>query len=366
MNPRVCYVVNSVSETSVPATLATALVEHQEVSVDILAWFDAEPFAGDDRVGVHCLGAPRTALGVDRETYTAARDRLRDYDLLQAHHPHSGSVAKVIGHRLGLSIVSREGNVREGFTRKGRIANGLTNGLAHRVVPNSRAVYDSFARWERLLVDDEEVTIIPNGVDLDRIDRAGDDGARPHPLDVPEGAVVVGTASILSEQKGIDVLIRALARASGRCDRKLVLVVAGDGPRRDALERLAVRSGIGEHVRFTGLVDRDTVYRLLADVDVYAMPSRWEGFSNAAVEALGAGTACVFSDIDPFLLPYRNVALFHRVDDDEDLADRLVELAGDPDLREYYAARGRELVERRYTLEKVAAQYATLYADLLP
>ncbi len=366
MEGKICYVVNSVSATSVAATIATALIDYEGVDIDILAWFEAEPFEGDDRVGVMCLDAPRDTVGLDRRTYRDARDTLQNYDLIQTHTNHSGSFAKVIGHRLGIPLVSREGNTRNGFTRKGRIANGLTNGLADRVVPNSRAVYDSFLRWERLLVDDDKVEIIPNGVDLERVDSACSSDYDAHDrFDIPERATIVGTASVLSEQKALDILVRGIATASEQSNRRLDLVIAGDGPRRSEIETLVEQLGVQKHVHFAGMVDRTTVYQILGEIDIYAMPSRWEGFANAAVEALGAGTPCVFSDIDPFLRPYRNVALFHQLDDVDDLADKLVELAEDEELREFYAQRGRDLVTERYTLDKIAERYAELYAELL-
>jgi len=366
MASRICYVVNSVSETSVPATLATALVDHEDLTIDILAWFDAEPFDGDDRVGVTCLNAPDTATGINRQTYRKARDHLREYDLIQAHHPHSGTFAKLIGYRLGIPLVSREGNTRDGFTRKGRIANGLTNGLADRIVPNSRAVYESFTRWEQFLVDDDHVKIIPNGVDLDRINKARQsDYDLRATFDIPTNATVVGTTSVITEQKALDVLVKAVANANGRTDQRLDLVIAGDGPQRSKIETLARRLDIQQQVHFAGMVDRETVYRILGEIDIYAMPSRWEGFSNAAVEALGAGNPCVFSDIDPFLLPYRNVALFHRLNDVEDLTNQLIALASDKKMRDMYARNGRKLVEQRYTIEMIAKQYAELYSEII-
>jgi len=366
MAPEVCYVLNTVSQTNAVATIAAALVDYEDVAVDILAWFDAEPFDRDNRVEVTCLDAPRANLGMSRSIYRDASDHLEQYDVIQAHTNHSGSFAKMIGHRLGIPLVSREGNTRNGFTRKGRIANGLTNRLADRIVPNSQSVYDSFTRWERLLIDDDDVRIIPNGVDLDWIDRSCDsDYDLTEQFDIPEHAVVVGTASLITEQKAYDTLVAGLAAANRRSSTRLDLVVAGDGPQRTAVEADVRRLGMQDHVHFAGLVDRNTVYRILGEIDIYAMPSRWEGFANAAVEALGAGNPCVFSDIDPFLLPYRNVALFHRLDDVDDLAERLVELADSPDLREFYGQRGRDLVERKYTIKQVAEQYARLYDELL-
>jgi glycosyltransferase involved in cell wall biosynthesis len=291
---------------------------------------------------------------------------LAEYDIIQANLNHAGSLAKVIGRQLDIPLVSREGNTRDGFSRNGRIANGLTNAFVDRIVPNSQAVYDSFRRWERLLIDDDQVQIIPNGVDLDRIDRAANaDYSLRETLGIPSESVVVGTACVLSEQKAVDVLIEAVDRATTQSNSRIDLVVAGGGPGQSDLSALAGRRGIEDQVHFTGLVDRETVYRILSEIDIYAMPSRWEGFSNAAVEALGAGNPCVFSDIDPFVIPYGDVALFHTLDDSRDLAARLGEFVADSDLREQYGQKGRKLVEEQYTLERVAAAYAELYAELL-
>jgi len=363
---RACYVVNAVDETSVPADIAAALVEHTAVEVDVLAWFDADGFGGDDAVGVDCLDAPDTALGIDRRSYRDAVDALRGYDVIQAHHPHSGTFAKLIARRLGIPSVSREGNVRAGFTRKGLVANGLTNPLSARVVPNSPAVHDSFRRWERALLRDDAVEIIPNGVDFDRVEAGLSLDWNPREAaGIDPGTTLVGTAGLLTEQKAHGTLVRAVAAANDRLADPLDLVIAGDGPRRDDLGRLAADRGVADRVHFLGRLDRLEVYATMGNLDVYAMPSRWEGFSAAAVEALGVGTACVFSDIPPFREPYGDVALFHPVDDHAALADRLADLATAPDRRAALARRGRELVRERYSMERVARRYRDLYRDVL-
>jgi glycosyltransferase involved in cell wall biosynthesis len=203
-------------------------------------------------------------------------------------------------------------------------------------------------------------------VDLDWIDRAREtDYDIRTEFDIPSDAIVVGTASVITEQKALDVLVKGIARGNEQTDRRLDLVIAGNGPHRSAIQKLIRSLEIEEHVHFAGMVDRETVYQILGGIDIYAMPSRWEGFSNAAVEALGSGNACIFSDIDPFLLPYRNVAMFHRLDDVCEFVDNLIELAEDPNLRDFYAKKGRNLVEEEYTIEQVAQQYAELYAKVL-
>lgn len=363
---RVCYVVNDIDHTSVPATIATALVDNYDISIDVLAWFDASQFQDDELISVRCLDAPRSALGVDTQTYRTAVDELRRYDLIQVHECHSGAIAKVIGRKLGIPMVSREGNMRRGFTREGRIANGLTNRLVDAIVCNSRAVYNSFKRWERIMTRSVDIEVIPNGVDINRIDdTATGTWDLRDTFGIPDDTVIVGTASVVDEQKSLSTLVRAIRVANEQSRKRLDLVIAGDGPLRPELERLAVEEHIEDQVHFTGFVDRKKVYQLLHQIDVYAMPSLWEGFSCAAVEALAAGNACVFSDIEAFVIPYKDVALFHPVRDSDSLAEKLIQFADDQQKRARYARRGRDLVTQEYTIERITNAYMELYEELI-
>lgn len=359
----ICYVVNAVGEGSIPAEIATAVTRHTDHTVDILTWFESGHFAGDDVVDVWPVNAPDTALGIDPATYRRAADHIAGYDLVQAHHNHSGAFAKVIARQLGIPAVSREGNTRDGFTRKGRIANGLTNPLAHRVVCISNSVYDSFRTWERVLLSDRAVTTVPNGVHLDRIDAT--DPTLPEGVPTAEDAFLVGNAAMLYEQKAQDTLIRAIALLNDRTDRPVELVVCGDGPERDRLEALAESCGMTERVHFLGLVERETVYATCKAVDAFAMPSRWEGFCSAVAEALAARAPTVLSDIDVFQELYDEAVLYHAADDVEGLADAVETLVDNVAKRETLANTGRELVEERYTIEAVATQYGTLYDEIV-
>jgi glycosyltransferase involved in cell wall biosynthesis len=242
----------------------------------------------------------------------------------------------------------------------------LTNGLAARVVPNSVAVQESFKRWEEFLLDETDVRIIPNGVDAARLEAGKTlNWDIRSAQGIASDTVLISNAALLSEQKAHDVLISALARASKQTDKRLELAIAGDGPQEATLRSLAERAGVIDQVHFLGRLKRRQVYRLMHQSDIYAMPSRWEGFSAAAVEAMGIGVACVFSNISPFSIPYNNVALFHPVDNRDALANQLVRLAERPELRDELATDGQQLVEEKYTMESVARQYRELYRDVL-
>jgi glycosyltransferase involved in cell wall biosynthesis len=359
---KVCHVVNSVGPTSIPADIAVALARRDNVESGVLAWFDADSFTGDELVDVSCVNADNGLFNTS--AYRRARRVLRDYDVVHSHHCHSGTYAKPIAKQQGSALVSTEHNSHDGYTRKGRLSNGLLNPLADRVTCVSGAVYDTFQPWEKALLRDKPVEIVPNGVLLDRVTGAADIDWEP-PINRDEDSILICNSAMLTEQKAHETLIEAIHEVNRAVDSDVELAITGKGERRVALEAHADRLGVSEQVNFLGLLERRRqVYKLMYDADVFAMPSRWEGFCVAVAEAMATGTPCVLSDIDVFKELYRGPARFHPVDDVGALADRLERLVRDADLRERLGEESRTLVEQEYDIETTAEQYAALFRDL--
>ena len=101
---------------------------------------------------------------------------------------------------------------------------------------------------------------------------------------------MLGTLGRLTEQKGQRLLLQA-ASSLTKQHPNLVLFLAGVGPLHDDLEAEAGQLGIADRVHFLGLRrDRENLY---AAMDIFVLPSQWEGLSLALVEAMGAGRAVV-------------------------------------------------------------------------
>jgi glycosyltransferase involved in cell wall biosynthesis len=361
---RICHVVNSVRDTSMPGDLATTQAELDAVSeVSILAWFEVEPFRNDDLVDCHCLNVPRGTFRITRSQYGAATELLSGYDVVHTHHPHSGFYGKLIATRLRKPIVNTEHNNRDGFSRKGRIANGLTNVFADRVAPVSVSVRDSSARWERALLRDGRVQVINNGVDTERIVAARSIDWSIHDVaDVDPEAVIVGSAGMLTEQKAHEVLIEAVDRANDQSPVPIELVISGDGELRAELQSRIDAAEYSDRLHLLGFLERrEQVYKMMHEIDIYAMPSRWEGFCVAALEAMAVGNACIYSAIPEFEYPFEGVARFHSPDDPGALADEIVTVATDEDTRAALAEAGRELILDQYTIERSVEQYLDCY-----
>ena len=164
-------------------------------------------------------------------------------------------------------------------------------------------------------------------------------------LRLSERAFVALYAGQLEPRKRTQVAAEAV-RALGD---GAVLLVAGDGPLREALDRLA-----GPEVRVLGF--RSDVDRLLAASDVFVMPSEREGLSLAVLEAMGRGLPVVVSDGTGNPEAVGDAGIVVPLGDVSALAAALRRLACSPRLREQLGVAARERVHERFTLDRWLAE----------
>ncbi len=200
------------------------------------------------------------------------------------------------------------------------------------------------------------VAVVPYGVDLAQFAPAPREG---------RARVTAGAVARLSAEKGLDDLLRAVALLRERGD-DLDVALAGDGPSRAALERLAAGLGIGDRVRFLGDTAHQDVPAALQALDIFAMPSTWEGFGVAALEAAAMQLPVVASDIHgiPDVVLHGRTGLLVPPRDPAALAAAIGRLAGDPALRRRMGEEGRAYVEREYRWQDNAALMERLYAEM--
>lgn len=183
-----------------------------------------------------------------------------------------------------------------------------------------------------------------------------------HAAEVLPRPVVVGIGR-LEYQKGFDLLLRAFARIASSWP-EWTLVLVGEGSLKTELERLASTLGLRDKVRFMGTVEVTEL--LLMQIDVFVLPSRFEGFPNALCEAMAAGRAVIASDCpsgpgeiiqngeNGLLVPIENVSA---------LANVLERLVGDPALRLRLGRQARN-VAVRFDIESVMARWDRMLSEL--
>jgi glycosyltransferase involved in cell wall biosynthesis len=177
-------------------------------------------------------------------------------------------------------------------------------------------------------------------------------GVNP-PDDVPEGARVLLAVARLTDQKGIDVAIRALPALPG----DTVLVVLGEGPERPALLRLARELGVEPRVFLLGRVP--DVAAWLGRATMLVHPARWEGFGLGVLEAMLAGLPVVATDISslPELVVDGETGVLVTPDDAAALASGIARALDRPQLGEG----GLERARSRFSVNRMADQTAALY-----
>jgi glycosyltransferase involved in cell wall biosynthesis len=166
--------------------------------------------------------------------------------------------------------------------------------------------------------------------------------------------------------KGQDILIRAVALAKDRLPGLSVEFV-GDGPFRGVYMQLAHDLGTDENCTFVGSVPREQVLARMAAGTVTVVPSRSEAFGWVNIESLSVGTPVLASNVggiveiirdgvDGFLVP---------PEDPGALAERLLTMLGDPDLRQTMSRNARERFLAQFELSKMARNQAAWLEDIM-
>jgi glycosyltransferase involved in cell wall biosynthesis len=218
----------------------------------------------------------------------------------------------------------------------------------------------------RILSDElrvpRRVQVIHNGIDGERFVAAERDGVRRE-LGLGD-AFVVGTAAVLTRQKGLFHLLEA-ARLVKAADPGIRFVVAGDGPLRAELEARARTLGVDDVVRFVGY--RRDVPELLAALDLHVMPSLWEGLPLALLEALASGKPIVATRVggNPEVVEDGVNGLVVPPADPAAIARAVLALRRDPAARARMQAANLERFARRFSVGAMTAAHLRAYRALV-
>lgn len=165
----------------------------------------------------------------------------------------------------------------------------------------------------------------------------------------------------LDEIKGVPLLLDAIAAVRAHFpDVRLTLV--GDGPSRSSLEASVQRLGLADCVTFTGYRTPAEVREILATVDVFVLPSFFEGIPVSLMEAMAGGVPVVASNLPGIaeLVDDGVSGRLVRAGDTDDLTAAIDELLGDEDLRTRMGVAGRAKVAAEFDLQQEAARLRTL------
>jgi sugar transferase (PEP-CTERM/EpsH1 system associated) len=227
---------------------------------------------------------------------------------------------------------------------------------------------------ERYLIDvvgvpTDRVQHIYNGVDSERFRPSGGVRASIHgsPFNDPT-LFLVGTVGRMEAVKDQANLVRAFVHAltlAQDAARRMRLVLVGDGPLRPEIESIVRAANAESLVWFAG--ERSDVPDLMRGLDCFVLPSLAEGNSNTILEAMSSGLPVIATRVGAnadLMEDGLSGRLVERADP-EAIACELVRYLGEHSMVQRHGAAGREIVERRFSLERMVSDYDALYCRLL-
>lgn len=215
---------------------------------------------------------------------------------------------------------------------------------------------------EHLGYDAARVTTIHNGVEAPIMKVGARDAVRQE-IQVRSDEILLGAVGRLDEQKGYPYLLEAVAKL--RVLHPVRAVIIGEGPLEDKLRHIAEELCVSEHVKF--LPPQPEIGRWYAAMDIFVLPSLWEGLPNAVLEAMSLGLPVVATRVDgvPEAVEDKSSGVLCEPGDSQSLFDAIQELIVKPALRHELGETGRRRAAENFKLADMIAAYETAYGRVL-
>jgi glycosyltransferase involved in cell wall biosynthesis len=370
MKTRVLLVLNDGNRGGIAKVVQPLLEKQGECIFKVICGSEGS-FTDDLRkmgvsVGVIDLNKPLTDLAPIR----ALRREIRDFrpHVVHSHHSRAYLRGRVAAWMEGVPHISTPHNpvldeldCRPGVSkfRKGLFLfrEWISAGL------DCYTVALSAHNRDRLLkqgIRAKRIRIIENGIDLEKFSPGEPDEGLLSSLSFTPSDRIIGVVGRLVGQKGIDDLIAAFARIPEKVGGSTVqLLIVGDGPDRDELERLSAGLGIKERVTFLG--HRADTPELLRIMDVVVFPSRFEGLPVALLEAMAMERPIVAVDLPVFssILTNKGGLIVKR----NEICTGILKILEDPALAKEICSQANQIVKEYYNQKKMLSATYELYKE---
>jgi len=268
-------------------------------------------------------------------------------------HTHLGGdiYGRLLAGLAGFKVVSTEHNLNKDETISNTILKRLTSVYASLIIAVSEAVaHDAKLRYGIKLA---KIRVIHNGIDLSRF----------KPADIFKNEVVkIGAVGRLVTQKGFMTLLEALGLIK---DKKFDCTIIGAGDLKDELQAKINLLGLNHKVHLAGL--SNDVPTFLQTLDIFVVPSLWEGLGIAALEAGASGLPVIASKVDGLeeIIDDQVNGLLFKAGDASDLKDKINYLLDNQVLAKNFGEHLKRKVNERFDVVTMVKQYELVYKSLL-
>ena len=320
------------------------------------------------RSGTEYFLLPKNGDGIDWGlVYRLARlIRSGKVDLVHSHNWGTFLYSVLAAKLAGVPIVHGEHGKNQsevgGDGRAKRVAKRVLGRRVDQIVPVCQAIADE---WIAYGVPQDRVKSIPNGVDINRFCPRPDRGACRDEFGLPESAFLVGSVGRLDELKNYEVLVQVLGKMKDDLP-DIHVAILGDGPQRTMLQELAQRTGIAERVHLLGFRTRPELF--LAGLDIFILPSKYEGMSNVVLEAMSTALPIVCADLRShreIFVPGREGEIVSPCSA-ATFAASIDQLYRDDRRRRELGLAARARILKEFSIEQMVNSYARMYDTYMP
>ena len=286
-----------------------------------------------------------------------------DINVVRTHQYHANLYGRLAAHKAGVPCIVASIHNTYSRDRKyhRRLINWFLARFSDRIIAVSGNVREDILKYDH--IPPEKVEVIHNGVDTDLFsDQSGK--VKRSEIGIPEDALVIGTVGRLAEAKGQRYILEALAVLKETFP-SIRLLIAGDGPLRKELEDFGEALGIKHNVLFLGM--RRDIPALLSAMDIFVLPSLWEGLPNALLEAMAVSRPIIAADIPAFreIIDSQDVGILVPPRNSAALAEALNRLIKDQGLRDAMGRNARQKCSSMFDIKSVVKVYTGLFESIL-
>lgn len=257
-------------------------------------------------------------------------------------------------------VISRHGNdypIKDKFHYRFTYKN-----LCDGIIANGNPIKNTLIKNINWLPEDK-IKVIHNGISIERFEIPPDKKLKAN-LEIPEENIIVTFTGRLNIQKGIEYLVEAFVKILEK-HKNVTLLIAGEGDKKESIINKINQLKADSNIKLLGF--RIDIPQLLSITDIFVLPSLWEGFPSALIEAMAAGCACITTKRSsmPEIIADGINGFLIEAESSGEIEKSLSALIEDESLRKTISTEAKQTVKMNFTLEKMIDNYQNYFSELI-
>lgn len=219
---------------------------------------------------------------------------------------------------------------------------------------NSQSVANMYRKF--FFLPKTKITVIPNGLEIENYDKHVDNQQKKEDLGVPRDKIIIGCVAKLRKQKGHKYLVSAFAEVL-KNNPNVFLLLIGDGEERENIEKQIENLSISDDVLLLG--NRNDISELLQIIDIFVLPTLFEGMSNALMEAMAVGKPIIATDIpeNRELIENKKNGILVSIKNPKKISIAIDDLINNVDKRNIISSAAKDKILAFYNIDAISGRY---------